>query len=892
MKALSWLGRCFPDDESGRSAYGDLLEEHRARTSDRRRAGFGFWWKALRLAVGYGLWARFRSRNPRHRREKHRSQRRSRADGTWLRTLRVTVRSLAREPMFTAVSVISIAVGIGGATVALGVADALLFQPAPGINEPDRVVEIGRTRNGEGFDTFSYPDLADLRVSASQLEEVAAWHFTELSLAQDGHGERVFGMAVSSNYFQALMASPTLGRTFLAGEDEGVGTNRVAVISHALWTRQLASDPNVVGSVLRINREPYIVVGVMDGEFHGHQAGIRSDVWIPLSQSGELRDDPEQLESRTSVWLSAIGRLAPDATVEDAEAAARGVFSRLATTFPSTNARHSVRVIPLGPISGVLRGVTVGFVGLLSGLVLLVLVATCTNVAGMLIARTAAKERMIAIRLALGAGTGRVIHHQMIESLVVFGIGGAGGVLFARFAMSAVDIARIPFPIPLALDFTPDYRALAIGWGVALLTGLLFGLAPALHASKVDVATILKRTGSGGRSRDGMLRRLFVGSQVSVAALVLIVAALFLRSLERASAVQTGFDAAGVYMTTLDMSLEGLAIEDQGRALQREVVERLIATPGVASAALATDLPLDLTSSGTGVWREGIDIDYDSYIGVDINRVSPGYFATLRIPLVQGRMFDGSDLATSPPVVVVSRTFAEQLYPEESALGKRIRFGLANERFFTIVGVVEDVKNQLLTESAKPFVYISLEQRFRPRFNVLAQLDDRGVNPGNVLTSAIHDVDPSLSITPVVSVTDVTSIGTIPQKVGAAVGLFLGVVGLFLATLGVYGIVAYSVSRRRHEMGIRMALGANQQRVVSEVLAWSLHLIVPGVVIALLVALTIGPVIRGFLIEITPLDPTSMASAALIVAAAALGAAFLPAWRASRMDPSTVLRSE
>lgn len=288
----------------------------------------------------------------------------------------MTVRSLAREPLFSAVSVLSIAVGVGGTTVALGVADALLFQPAPGINEPDRVVEIGRTRNGEGFDTFSYPDLADLRANAGPLEEVAAWHFTELSLAQDGHGERVFGMAVSANYFEAITARPTLGRTFLPGEDQGVGNNPVTVISHSLWTRQLASDPNVVGSVLRINREPYVVVGVMGRDFHGHQAAIRSDIWIPLSQSGELRDDPEQLESRASVWLSAIGRLAPDATVEEAEAVARGVFSRLATTFPSTNARRGVRVIPLGPVSGVIRGVTAGFVSLLSGLVLLVLVAT------------------------------------------------------------------------------------------------------------------------------------------------------------------------------------------------------------------------------------------------------------------------------------------------------------------------------------------------------------------------------------------------------------------------------------------------------------------------------------------------------------------------------------
>lgn len=892
-RLLRGLRRLFPETDAGLSAYGDLLDEYRSLKSAGGRAGPGFWWRALRLSVEYGLWARLRARRGDPPGRVSGTAGSGRAGGMGpLADVRVAFRALLREPVFTLVAAGSIAIGIGATTSAFTVADVLLLGPVPGIEEPERAVELGRTTDGRGFDTFAYPDMVDLREGGGPLEEVAGWQFAELSLAYGGQGERAFGMAVTSNYFDAVSARPATGRTFADGED-APGSPPVAVVSHGFWEGRLGGDPDVLGSTVLLNREPFTVVGVMSEGFLGHMVGYQSDIWIPISHGSELKRDPEARDRRNTVWLNLVGRLAPGATVEEADAAAGTIFARLAESYPETNARRGVEVIDLGPLPGAGRKFVGGFLMVLTALVSLVLVATCANVAGMLIARAAARERATAIRVALGAGAGRVMRQQLTESLLLFALGGGGGILLARLVLQGVDLSSLPLPMPVQLELTPHPWVMGLSAAVSLATGLLFGMAPAVQATRVDVVGSLKQGAALLGASGSRMRKVFVSAQVSVAVLVLLAAALFLRSLSNAAAVDAGFDPSGVYMTTVDLSLEGFEDPDAGQLQQQALLDRLEGTPGVEAASLSVDLPLDLGSHGTAVVLEGMDPeDPDAAIGVDFNQVSPGYFETLSVALLRGRTFDAADRAESPGVAIVSRTFADQVFPDQDVLGRRIRFGRRSADLSTIVGVVEDTKNQLITDTPRPFVYVPLTQSYTPRVHVAVRFQSGTLDPYTALTAAIRNVDPRLSITPVVSLAAYTGLGTLPQRLAGGVSTFLGAVGLLLATLGIYGVVAYSVTRKRRDIGVCMALGAPKARVLREVVGWGLRLIVPGTVVAVPLALVMGRAVQGFLIQVGAFDVASFGGSLAVVALAAAGAAVLPAWRASRVDPNAVLRAE
>ncbi|HUG40364.1 MAG TPA: ABC transporter permease [Longimicrobiales bacterium] len=807
--------------------------------------------------------------------------------GSALRDLRHALRSLSRQPGFALVAITSIALGIGFNAVIFSAVNALLIRPVGGIDDPDRVVEVGRTNDGRGFNSFSYADLVDLRENVPALAYVAAWKVGPLSFAGGGGGERVIGMSVSAGYFEALGVVPVRGRTF-GPEEDTRGGPAVAVISHRFWTERLGGGPEVVGRTIDINRVPVTVVGVAPEGFGGHFPMVSADVWLPFTQLAIAvpGTSPELFESRRHISLQVVGRLAPGVTIEQADAAVDAAMARLAEAYPESNRGRGAAVVPLGPIPGGGRDVVAGFLGALMGLVSLILLVAAANVAGMLLARAAAREKEVAIRLAIGSGRARLVRQLVAETLVLFLAGALGGMLLATWATSLVSTISAP-GVELTLDLSPDGTVLAFGIAAALVTGLIFGLAPALQATRPDLVSALKDEGRTGR-RGSRTRRLFVAVQVGLSLVLLAAGGLLLRSLLEAHRMSAGFEPAGVHMTSLDLSLDGYT-RDTAMPVQAELRRALLRRFGVEAAALANDLPMDLSENGAPVWPDGGEGSQEHGVGADFNAVSPGYFETLRIPVVRGRDFTDADRVGALRVAVVSQEFARRAWGDADPIGRQLRWGRADDEPRTVIGVVGEVKNQTLGETADGMVYLPLAQRYTPAVHVLA----RGPAAGAAaLRGALLDVDPRLALSTPQTLESITSVGLLPARVAAIVTGLLAGLGLFLAALGVYGVVAYGVTQRRREIGIRLAVGARTAQVLRMILLSGFRLAAPGLVVGAVAAFGVGQLLRGMLLGVSPADPlTFVAVAAVLLAAVAL-ASWVPARRAAAVDPMEALRAE
>ncbi|MGD8321415.1 MAG: ABC transporter permease, partial [Gemmatimonadota bacterium] len=636
--------------------------------------------------------------------------------------LRLALRQIRRRPVFAIVAALSLAIGVGANTAIFSAVSALLLRPVPGVRQPDRVVELGRTQQGHGFDSFTYPDYVDVRDQVAAFQSAAAYTWEVFSLSRGGEGERITGMQVTPSYFDVMGVRPALGRFFTEEEDRPGGDPTVVVLDHDFWRARLGGDPSVVGSTVRINRVSFTVVGVAPDDFHGHTVGFRPDVYMPLRAVLLLKEGWDQFDNRGASWHQAVARLAPGATVEEADTQVKGVFTRLGEAYPDVEKGRSASVVPLGLVPGAARTGVSAFLGVLMGMAGLMLLVTCTNVAGMFIARATSREKEIAVRLALGSGRRRLVRQLLTEALAIFILGGAVGGALGAGVLGLVPVDRLPLPIDISVDLSPDLRVLAFALAVTLLTGVAFGLLPALQATRLSLVPALKDDGSH-HAGVGRLRRVFVSGQVGLSLVLLVAAGLFLRSLQRAARVETGFDATDTYLTQVDLSLEGYDPE-RGAAFQHQLDARLAAIPGVQAAGLSIDLPLDLGSHGTSVVPEGwTGPGGREGVGVGFNFVSPGYFDALKIPVERGRVFTGDDGAGAEPVAVVSRTFADRVWPGEPAVGHRLRVQLApmSEEWRTVVGVVEDVKNQVLTEQPKPFVYLPLWQVYRPSLRVVVR---------------------------------------------------------------------------------------------------------------------------------------------------------------------------
>lgn len=800
--------------------------------------------------------------------------------------LRQGFRNLARRPAFTAAAAAALALGIGAQATIFSLVNALLLRP-PMADDPARIVNVHAvSRDGSGFHAFSYGDYHDYRDDNEAFSELAAWTMKLLSLSTGDEARVAAGQMVAESYFEVFGVEPAAGRFFSADEGEG----QVAVIGYGLW-RRLGKEPSAVGRKIHVNNRPLTVVGVAPEGFTGAFGAVATEVWVPLSMQPLIEPDAD-LEHRGYVWLEMIGRLAPGVSRAEAEAFMKTRYRQLAEAYPRTHQQEgTVELGAFGTVPGQMRGGVAAFMAVLMGVVGLLLLATCVNVAGMLLSRAAERRREIAVRLAIGAGRGRLVRGLIIEALLLFLAGGAAGAAIAHGAGRLFLAFEPPLPVALDLDLGVDLRVLAFTFAVTLVAGILFALAPALQATRLDLVSSLKDERGDGPRRL-FLRSAFVVAQIAVALLLLIGAGLFLRALGEAAAIDPGFDPEGIHLATVDLELHGYG-EEAGRGFFGRLRERVAALPGVESASFARVVPLGLGNSTDGFNVPGHAPPADDVAHpADVNTVDIDYFATMRIPLVAGRGFEDSDRSGSPPVVVVNETLAERFWPGESPVGRAIRMGAGDAPTAEIVGVAADGKYRSLGEAPRFFIYQPFAQRYSPRMTLLVRERPGSAGVARAVRAEIRALDAHLPVADEMPLADYVGVALLPQKVASAVTGVFGVLGLLLVGIGVYGVTAFSVSRRTRELGVRVALGARGRDVLVLVLGQGVRLAVAGVAIGLAGGLAATRLLKSFLYGVAATDPWVFGGTSILLAGIVLLGSFFPALRATRVDPLTALRYE
>jgi len=813
---------------------------------------------------------------------------------TLLQDLRYGLRVLRKSPGFTLVAVVSLALGIGANTTIFSMANALLLRPLP-VDEPERLVSLHSVNpDGSSFHTFSYPDYQDYREQTGVFEGLLVYTIDTYSLNADERTERVFGMLASGNFFDVMGVRPALGRFFTPDEDKAPRGEAVAVVSNGFWQRRFGSDPGVVGRELLFGGQPYTVVGVAPRGFTGTRVGFAPDVYLPMWSHGRSARGSEWLNDRRGGSLEIVGRLKRGVSVEQAQAQAGGVVARLAEAYPDSHRGKGVEVRRLGTGLGQFEAPVMGFMGVLSAVVGLVLLIACANVAGMALARSATRRKEVAIRLAVGARRSRIVRQLVTESVLLFLIGGAAGVLLAAWLADMLMAFKPPTPFPVELNFGLDWRVLVYALGLSLVTGVVFGLAPALQASRPDVIPSLKDESGGGFRRSRLLN-VFVAGQIAVSLVLLVCTGLFLRSLQNARSMDPGFNPDGVQLVGLDLRIQGYD-EARGRRFYAELLERLRAAPGVESVTLARMIPLDGGNMEYGINVEGREPpEGRRSFSVDTNVVGSDYFKTLGIPVVRGRDFGPRDVKEAPRVAVINETMARHYWPNEDAVGRRFFIGsFSNGVPVEVVGVAKDGKYRTLGEDPRPYLYLSAEQDYGAylTLHVRPRSAETAADALAAVRRETAALDPNLPLLDVMPMTEAIGTSLLPIRMAATVAGVLGVVGLVLAGVGIFGVVSFSVVQRTREIGVRMALGAQTRDVLRLVIWQGMRLALAGVGVGLLLAVALSRVLAGLLYGVSPTDVSVFAGVSLLLAVAAFAASYIPARRATKVDPMVALRYE
>jgi len=810
--------------------------------------------------------------------------------------VRHAVRLLGRSPVFTATSIVSLALGIGAAATIYSLTDALLFEPTVGVKEPSRVVDIGRANEGSGFDNMSHPMYRNLR-EHSQTVDVAAVDFGggPMSLGTDGTSERVIGTMVSGNYFDVLGTRPALGRFFRDDEDRVPGERPVVILSHALWTRRFNSDPTILDRPLRLNNREFAVVGIAEEGFQGSSM-IGTDLWVPMAMVQLVRGRPDSsmLDEPRGVWHVAIGRLKPGISMPQAKAELNAVNEAYKKSEPRANQHHTINLAAMGRIPGPVRTPFLAFIGFLFALTGALLAIACSNVAGMLLARAATRRREMATRLAVGAGRGQLIKQLLTETMVLFVAAALVSVPLTYWLVSLLAGSLPALPVVLALEFGVNLRVMLFAFGIALVTGVIFGLAPARHALGADLAPMLHGGNSTVDRKRFRLRNSLVTAQVALSLMLVITAFLFLRSLANAADTDPGFKTANIEIAGVDVSLSGYR-EQQAVELASRFRARLKAIPGVESVANARMIPLQGSGFGLGSVRvPGVQGDRDDgRFDSDWDVVSPEYFETIGMPIVEGRPFRDSDTVGAPWVAIVSETFVKQAWPGQSGVGRVFmqQVGDDKEREVTIVGVARDAKYRYISSANAPFIYVPMSQQPIPVMEFYVK-HAPGRQVAQEIRTVMAQVESNVPIVMLQSFDDAVSLGLLPQKLAAWIAGSVGTIGVFLAALGLYGLMAFLVAQRTKEIAIRMALGASHGDMRAMVLRQAAALGAIGVVIGLVLAGAIGTLAQTLLVGVPPIDPASFGGTALLFLIVLAIAAWTPAKRAAATDPATALRAE
>lgn len=803
--------------------------------------------------------------------------------------LRFALRQLGRRPGFTVTAVATLGLGIGATTAIFSVINAILLRPLP-VEQPGRLVSIQEQTEDRRFkSSHSLPEYLEYRERAAGMVEVAAHHLSDIMLNTGDQTSATLALDVSANYFDVLGIEPALGRFF--GEDEAGrgGSEPVVVISHALWQNELGADPGVLGRTIHVNSQPLAVIGVAPEGFHGTMLGARPRAWLPLGLYDRLRPGRDLHAWGQSTWLQMFGRLRPGVELEQAEAALTVIARQLAATheYWEGEAPIGTRIRTFSAVPPSLREGVLGFVTLLLVTAGLVLTIAAVNVSGMLLAWGVSRGREVAIRVALGARRRRLVAQFLIESVTLAVLGGAAGVVLAVWLTDLLGAVQPPFAQGFVLDMVPDTRVLAFAALVSVGTGVLFGIAPALHAVRRQVSETLKQGST--RTRRTRLRNVMVAGQLALCVVLLVAAGLFMRTLQSALNTPHGFDPEGVLAVELNLRLNAYD-EAGGRAFYEQLLERVRALPGSESAALALMVPLGFSWDQTRVNVTGFEPPPgQSGFAVGFNLVSPQYFETLRMPLLAGRPFTEDDREDRGRVLVINQTFSQRFWPDESAIGQHVQWTGEDAE---IVGVVPDGKYQSYGEEPTLFAYVPVAQEYMHGMwlHVRHRGDVAALMAG--IRAELRALDPNVAPITVTTVEDVLGASLFAQRLAAKLIGGFGLVGLALAAVGLFGVLSFRVAQRTREIGLRMALGAERSAVTALVLRDGLELLAIGVVIGLGAALATTRVLRGLLHDISPTDPLTLVTVCLLLGAVTVVAALLPARRAAKVDPIEALRYE
>jgi predicted permease len=822
---------------------------------------------------------------------------------TLLQDVRYALRGLRRAPAFTVVALLTLALGIGVNASIFSVVNAILFRPLP-VERPAELVDIyGHTATSSSHDTHSYPNYLDYRANTKTLSGVIAYSNFFANLSVQGSSEIVIGEVVTDNYFSTLGVRPILGRAFSPDEYAAQGASPVAVISYRFWQSHFGGDPAIVGRNFRLNGITYSIVGVAPASFGGMVPAATAQMWIPTAMvehvepMGNQRSSGKstgetRLEQRGRHWLWLKGRLRPGVDLAQLRAEFDGMARQLGATYPVTNAQERIRIVPSTDvrISPDVDGVLLGAGLVMIAAVGLVLIVACANLANLTLARAAGRRREVAVRLALGAARGRLVRQLLTESVV---LALAGALLALPIAVGLtrwVATVEYPLPIDIGLNVAPDWRVLAYTFVAALLTGAVFGLIPALQASRPDLVPALKQAGSWSPQRRKVeLRDALVVVQMTVSLVLVVLGALLVRSLDVGSRVDLGFDGEHAAVLAMALEMNGYNREHGGQFLEA-ARQRLEAHPQVHSVSLTTRSPLALNNNTFGLFIEGRQqSETDKPFDTDGAYVDQSYLATLGLELLSGRFIEAADRTEGRRVVVVTKALAEKYWPRQEAVGKefRLRWG---EQPYGIIGVVSDYKSVTPGEAPRPYLHFPFGTK-----ETYAEVVVRTGSPAHALVRELERelrvLDPNVVFLKTGTLREAADVRLFPVKAGAwLIGAF-GLVALVVAAVGLYGVIAYSVSRRVREIGIRKALGAQQGALVGMVLGEGMRLVAIGGVIGAVLA-TFGARVLSSVLFVEPFDVISFGAAFGVLALVALVANVVPAGRAARVDPIIALRQE
>ncbi len=795
------------------------------------------------------------------------------------------LRPLLRSPRFSLLAVAIIALSTGACTAVFSLLDSVVFRPRAGLVDEARLVDLGRTSKGSGFDNFSYPDFEDYRAQNSTFTDIAAGNFTPTpaGVTVDGQAEHASMQWVSANFFSVT------GTRFVAGRGltPDAHAEAAVVLSHDYWQRRFRGDPAAIGRTVLLNDKAVTIAGVAEPGFRGSTI-VAADLWASFTFHEVLDPGSKLISARKNSILMGIGRLKPGVTLEQAQADLGIIAQRIAAAFPDSHRTRGIAVLPSSRVPGEMRLIAGAFLGILGLLALLTLLVASANIAGLMLARGATRQREFAVRSALGADRARLLRELLAEHLVLFVVGGAAGALVCHWLVHTLRSLVPALPVSLDLNVSMSPAAFVFITGLSLLVGLLFSLGPALNSSRFDLLAVLRRGEQpAGGSRLFSLRSLFLIIQLTLSLALLTTAASLAHSLWRMAEHDPGFDSRRVEFIQFDLNTAGFT-KETGPLFLEQLLTEARALPGLDHAALTVAIPMEGGGHSYGDLRKPTTPKDEPSPWLDWNLISPDYFATLGIPILQGRAFLPTDVAGSPRVGIVNATMAARFWPNESALGKI----LLNEKDepVEIVGVARDAKYRAAGEAPASHFYAPITQEYfhQPSLIVKSRGEASAIPQ---LRALLMRLQPTLPIFFTQSLTDATAAGLMPQRLAAGAALGAGALALLLAAMGVYGVTLFWTTTRTREFSVRLALGATPRGLLTLALSGSLRLAAIATVLGLAVAFGLTRLSDSIFGGVEP-DPLIFGATGLLLAALVALAALLPAWRVTKLEPMQALRSE